>query len=234
MSMYKDQSFSMQERFNMVLAHAAIVVFALDSVGTVTHLEGKGLRRLSVEPDNLLGVSIYDLAREMPDVIENVQYALAGHTFKAVVEVTGVFFETSYYPMYDRYGEIVGVAGVALDVTERVQLQERLWYLQGSGEKSEPEGGRQMPDTSIIIEQNGFSLTQEEQEVLRPVLLGKSNREIAQMIGLSHQGVAKRLEKVYTKLGVRSRTAAAIYALHLGLIQLSPDELVAMKDSVDE
>jgi len=52
-------------------------------------------------------------------------------------------------------------------------------------------------------------LTEREREVLRWVAEGKRNREIATILGLSSRTVGKHLERVFEKLGVETRSAAA-------------------------
>ena len=42
---------------------------------------------------------------------------------------------------------------------------------------------------------------------------GKTNRDIAQILGLSPRTVDKHLEQIYSKLGVENRTAAAAIAV---------------------
>jgi DNA-binding CsgD family transcriptional regulator len=42
------------------------------------------------------------------------------------------------------------------------------------------------------------------------VAAGKTNRDVADILGASPRTVAKHLERVYVKLGVESRTAAAM------------------------
>lgn len=54
-----------------------------------------------------------------------------------------------------------------------------------------------------------FSLTEREAEVLYWLSLGKTNRDIAQILSLSPRTVNKHLEQVYRKLGVENRTTAA-------------------------
>lgn len=56
-------------------------------------------------------------------------------------------------------------------------------------------------------------LSQRETEVLNHVAKGKINRDISSVLGMSERTVEKHLERVYKKLGVESRTAAAIYFL---------------------
>jgi DNA-binding CsgD family transcriptional regulator len=54
------------------------------------------------------------------------------------------------------------------------------------------------------------SLTSREQEVLALVADGKTNLQIATGLSLSPRTVQKHLEHIYDKVGVRSRTAAAM------------------------
>ncbi|NEW87219.1 MULTISPECIES: response regulator [Rhodopseudomonas] len=57
-----------------------------------------------------------------------------------------------------------------------------------------------------------FGLTSRESEVLAWLSKGKTNRDIAQILGLSPRTVDKHLEQIYAKLGVENRTAAAAIA----------------------
>jgi DNA-binding response OmpR family regulator/DNA-binding CsgD family transcriptional regulator len=58
-----------------------------------------------------------------------------------------------------------------------------------------------------------FKLTTREAEVLYWLAKGKTNRDIGDILGSSPATVKKHLERVYVKLGVETRTAAASVAL---------------------
>jgi DNA-binding NarL/FixJ family response regulator len=60
-------------------------------------------------------------------------------------------------------------------------------------------------------------LTAREAEVLALVAAGRTNREIAQLLVLSHKTVARHLSNIFAKLEVTSRTQAAAYAFEHGL-----------------
>lgn len=60
-------------------------------------------------------------------------------------------------------------------------------------------------------------LTARETEVLLWVARGKTNRDIAEILGMSPRTVNKHLEHVFEKLGVETRTAAAAAAQRLQL-----------------
>lgn len=54
-------------------------------------------------------------------------------------------------------------------------------------------------------------LTTRENDVLRWIAAGKSNSEMADILGLSASTVGKHLERIFRKLGVHNRTAAAVF-----------------------
>ncbi len=62
------------------------------------------------------------------------------------------------------------------------------------------------------------ALTPREVEVLHWVAAGKSNDEVARIVGVASATVKKHLEHIYEKLGVANRTAAS--ALYMAAIQL--------------
>jgi DNA-binding CsgD family transcriptional regulator len=53
-------------------------------------------------------------------------------------------------------------------------------------------------------------LTPREEEVLRWVAAGKTDLQVAAILGTSVRTVQKHLENAYVKLGVENRTAAAM------------------------
>ena len=65
--------------------------------------------------------------------------------------------------------------------------------------------------TRILVE--AFRLTLREAEVLYWVIYGKTNRDIGDILGISHRTINKHLENLFEKLGVETRTAAAAVAM---------------------
>jgi DNA-binding NarL/FixJ family response regulator len=61
-------------------------------------------------------------------------------------------------------------------------------------------------------------LTDREVEALRLVVAGKTNQEIGVALGISEKTVEKRLESIFSKLGVASRVEAAVCAVREGLV----------------
>lgn len=67
-------------------------------------------------------------------------------------------------------------------------------------------------DRNEHLLQVAFGLTAREAEVLYWLTLGKTNRDISAILGLSARTVNKHLEQVFQKMGVDNRTSAAVLA----------------------
>ena len=63
-------------------------------------------------------------------------------------------------------------------------------------------------------------LSSREMQVLIHVTNGLSNKEIAILMGISHQTVKNHVTSILRKLGVGDRTQAALYALRRGWVRL--------------
>ncbi|MBA3468884.1 MAG: response regulator transcription factor [Herpetosiphonaceae bacterium] len=62
------------------------------------------------------------------------------------------------------------------------------------------------------------SLTERETEVLRLLASGKANKEIALALIIGEKTVKTHVSNILAKLGVQSRTQAALYAVRIGLV----------------
>jgi DNA-binding NarL/FixJ family response regulator len=67
-------------------------------------------------------------------------------------------------------------------------------------------------------------LSSREMEVLSYITQGKSNKEIASVLGISHQTVKNHVTSILRKLGVEDRTQAAIYSLQRGWVRLYQED----------
>jgi DNA-binding CsgD family transcriptional regulator len=75
-------------------------------------------------------------------------------------------------------------------------------------------------DDGADAEPQGTSggLSAREVEVLRLVATGKTNRAIAETLGISEKTVARHVSNIFTKLGLTSRAAATAYAYEHRLV----------------
>src|SRR5512136_2547265 len=65
-------------------------------------------------------------------------------------------------------------------------------------------------------------LSEREQDILRLVATGAGNKQIAAQLFISTNTVRVHLRNIFSKIGVTSRTEAAMYALRAGLVTLPP------------
>ena len=70
--------------------------------------------------------------------------------------------------------------------------------------------------------QDNPELTEREREILRLIATGTSNKSIALQLSISSNTVKVHLRNIFAKIGVVSRTEAALYAIQAGISQ-SPD-----------
>ena len=66
---------------------------------------------------------------------------------------------------------------------------------------------------------DSIELSEREQEILKLVATGASNKEIAQRLTISTNTVKVHLRNIFAKIGAFSRTEAAMYAVKNGLVE---------------
>jgi DNA-binding NarL/FixJ family response regulator len=55
-------------------------------------------------------------------------------------------------------------------------------------------------------------------EVLRSIARGSTNKEVARQLTISTKTVGRHIENIYAKIGVSSRSAAALFAMENQLV----------------
>jgi DNA-binding NarL/FixJ family response regulator len=78
------------------------------------------------------------------------------------------------------------------------------------------EGGRQLP----AAPRRSLTLSPREREVLELLARGYRNRAIAAALGIGEETVKSHVKKIFDKLGVSDRSAAAAIAVRDGLVTL--------------
>jgi PAS domain S-box-containing protein len=113
-------------RLRTVITNAPVMLFALNLAGVFTLSEGRGLGALGLEPGEIVGHSVSELYGDRPEILGDVDRALAGEELSAVREVGLRTFEMWYSPLRANTGEVSGVIGIATDVTERRRAEEQV------------------------------------------------------------------------------------------------------------
>ncbi len=108
------------------VGHAPIVLFQIDCDGTIELSEGKGLELLGLKPGQVVGLSVFDLYADYPDILKDLRRALSGESFSTITVVEDLMFETSYSPMFDQQGRLSGTLGIGTNITERHKAETAL------------------------------------------------------------------------------------------------------------
>jgi diguanylate cyclase (GGDEF)-like protein/PAS domain S-box-containing protein len=114
-----------EARYRAIVTGSPVALFAVNSEGVFTLAEGKGLEALGLEPDKVVGQTIFESYHDASQVVENTRRALAGQASSVISEVDGLTFETRYSPLWEG-SKFSGVLGVAVDITGRVRAEENL------------------------------------------------------------------------------------------------------------
>jgi PAS domain S-box-containing protein len=113
-------------RLRALLQQAPIIHFALDQNGVFEVYEGSGTLLIGRRDHELVGRTVDDALAGQPELIANIRRALAGESFRAELEVRGVWFSIQYVPLHDENGAVDGMVGFATDVSERRRREEAL------------------------------------------------------------------------------------------------------------
>jgi PAS domain S-box-containing protein len=109
-----------------MINNAPMVLWMLDERGVFTFSEGKGLEVLDLHPGEVVGRSVFEVYAGAGVVLEDARRALAGEARASLVKMGETWFETRCAPMHDSAGRVIGMVGVALDVTDRQTAQQEL------------------------------------------------------------------------------------------------------------
>jgi len=125
-----------EQRCSTIASVVPIILFVEDRDTVITFIQGKGLDLLGIKSQGIVGRRISEVFPTVPGLEEDSRRALSGEEFVTSVTIGGSIFESCYSPLRDRAGDIIGVIGVALDVTINVKAQQEMDIYRREVEKS--------------------------------------------------------------------------------------------------
>ncbi len=111
-----------------------------------------------------------------------------------------------------------GAIGYLLKDTEAHELRRAIKAAAAGQVQLSPSAAALLMREVRAPEKSREALTDRETDVLRLLSQGRSNREIAEQLDIGEQTVKTHVSHVLKKLGVPSRTQAALHAIHTGLV----------------
>lgn len=124
----QQQSRDNAERLRLVVTGAPITLFALNLKGEFTLFEGQKAGLFDIPPAEIIGRSIYDdsVVKLLPEGVTGFERAKAGETFKTTLRLNKLYFEVWCAPLKTGDDTLIGVIGVATDITEQFNARKEL------------------------------------------------------------------------------------------------------------
>jgi len=117
-----------------------------------------------------------------------------------------------------------GVAGYVLKKSAGAELANAIRAVHRGGLVLDPEVARTAMEEGNPAAPGGAdpydSLTDREKQVLKLVAEGRSNKDVAEMLGISVKTAMSHREHVMEKLGVHNRTELVRFAIKKGVIRV--------------
>jgi DNA-binding NarL/FixJ family response regulator len=173
----------------------------------LAHLDSEGRR-----PD----VVLMDLKMEPLDGIESIRRIRDLYDDVEVVALTSFGEEERVHAALE-----AGASGYLLKDADADEVASAVRAAHRGELQLDPAVARRLM-SSLRAAQDGDlaeQLTSRELEVLRLVGAGKANKEIAAELGISERTARTHVSNILAKLGLSSRTQAALFAVREGLVE---------------
>lgn len=115
-----------QQRLHAVIEAVPLILWAVDTEGRITVSQGRALRALGVEDNEYVGRSVYEVYKNYPGNLAMIWRGLTGETSSKDTETGDRFWDNRCVPQFDENGEVVGLLGVSVDITDRKRAEEAL------------------------------------------------------------------------------------------------------------
>jgi two-component system, NarL family, response regulator LiaR len=112
-----------------------------------------------------------------------------------------------------------GAIGYLLKDTQADELRHAIKAAAAGQVQLSPQAASRLM-REVRAPESPEKLTERETDVLRLLALGRANKEIALELNIGEKTVKTHVSSILRKLGVPSRTQAALYAVRIGLVSM--------------
>jgi len=177
-----------------------VFLFMVDRNTVITFIQGKGLDALGLRPEQIRGRHVCDAFPSGEQFMEDCRRALSGEQFSTTACLGSASFEIYYSALRDRVSKVIGVVGVALDVSARIQTQRELDEYRRKLEKHAREAA--IGVLSATVAQQVVEPLSVTQLILEKAVAEMSDLEMAQTI---RNGVSRGLSEILKAQGTLTR-----------------------------
>lgn len=113
-----------EEKFKALVVNNEEIIFSFNSDGTILLLEGLGLKKMELNPDQLVGKNIFELFKDYPKITEDIKRALHGEKVISEAKVGAESFKTIFAPYLDMNTHKYFILGMGINISELKQAKE--------------------------------------------------------------------------------------------------------------
>lgn len=195
-----------------VVRHGLRMFLELDPELEVIGEAGNGAEALEFISRQKPDVVVMDILMPIMDGITAIKAIRKDYPGVEVIALTSVLEDASVVNAVR-----AGAIGYLLKDTAAEELRRSIKAAANGQVQLSPEAAARLM-REIRAPESPEKLTARETEVLGLLAGGKTNKEIAYTLSVSETTVKSHVSNILTKLGVPSRTQAALYAVKIGLV----------------
>ena len=206
--------------FNAALLHdlgkSAIPNGILEKSDPLSRMEEMQLHALSFHTEQILAMSpVFDPLREMACSVEERCDGSGYHRHIRLLEGSAALVAVANF--YDELTRDLPSRGALQpgEAAEAVLAEVSAGRMPREAARHVLDGAGHQRSTGLAALPDG--LTPREAEVLRRLARGFSTKEIAHALSVSPKTVDNQTQSIYRKIGAKSRTTAAFYAMEHGI-----------------
>lgn len=115
-----------EEKFKTLVTNTEEIVYMIAKDGTFLLSEGKGLANIGLKPGQVVGKSVFEMYKDYPEMLAAMRRSFNGESVIIEVHVAGIDFRNWYTPHINVEGEIIGLMGLSINITEQKLAEKKL------------------------------------------------------------------------------------------------------------
>jgi PAS domain S-box-containing protein len=115
-----------EEKFRNIVTNVNVINYAIDRDGIFTLSEGRALEKLGLKSGEIVGLSVFEVYKDNPEILKAVNRCFAGKSIEEIFKLNGSFFDTRFTPTFDDTGQVTGLLGVSIDISDRKMAEKAL------------------------------------------------------------------------------------------------------------
>jgi len=114
-----------EERLANAVTNAPVALYMVDDKHRFSFIQGKVLDSLKVKPEDIIDKLVSEVFPDSVEIQKGLETALNGEIFEAEIQINNIWLEIHNMPQRNEADEIIGVIGVATEITKRKIAEEQ-------------------------------------------------------------------------------------------------------------